>query len=237
MEVQEGAVAKSIAISDSGSVIANLKTVIKNPYTWWPFLASVTIYGVYMSFLGLWGMPYLMQVYGMSRIAAANTILLVAMGTMIGGPLIGVLSDRIGLRRGPNLWTSVGFLMVWLLLTVWNAGKPPIWALNPICFAIGLGMSGVNLNVACGKEANPPRMTGIVAGIVNSGAFVGAALMQPAFGWLLDRNWQGTVELGVRVYSQEAYQSAFWLCTAVLAIGVMFTMLIKETRGVNISGQ
>ena len=237
VEVQEGAIVKKIIVADSCSVVNNLKTVIKNPYTWWPFLASVTIYGVYMAFMGLWAIPYFMQVYGMSRIAAANNILLMAMGTMVGGPLIGVVSDRLGLRRGPNLWASVGFLMVWLLLTIWNVGKPPMWALYPICFAIGLGMSGVNLNVACGKEVNPLHMTGIVAGIVNAGSFVGAALMQPAFGWLLDRNWQGTVELGVRIYSQEAYQSAFWFCAAVLTLGVIFTLLIKETKGVNISGQ
>jgi len=235
VEAQEGTVVKKITVDDRCSVVDNLKTVIKNPYTWWPFFSSATIYGVYMSFLGLWGMPYFMQVYGMSRIAAANNILLVVMGTMVGGPLIGVVSDRIGLRRGPNLWTSVGFLLVWLVLTVWNAGKPPIWALYPICFGIGFGISGINLNVACGKEVNPPHMTGIVAGIVNSGSFVGAALMQPAFGWLLDHNWQGTVEQGVRIYSQEAYQSAFWFCGAILLLGIMFTMLIKETRGVNIS--
>jgi len=235
VEIQEGALVKNFPRSDSCSVGENLKAVIRNPYTWWPFFASVTIYGVYMSFMGLWGIPYFMQVYGMSKIAAANHILLVVMGTMIGGPLIGILSDRLGLRRGPNLWVSVGFLMVWLLLTVWNAGKPPMWALYPICFGIGLGMSGVNLNVACGKEVNPPHMTGIVAGIVNSGSFVGAALMQPAFGWVLDRNWQGTVELGVRIYSLEAYQSAFCLCAVILVLGVICTLLIKETRGVNIS--
>ncbi|HEX2955025.1 MAG TPA: MFS transporter, partial [Bacillota bacterium] len=96
------------------------------------------------------------------------------------------------------------------------------------------GMSGVNLNVACGKEVNPPSMTGMVAGFVNSGGFIGAALLQPLFGLILDRNWQGAVENGVRVYPLSAYQNAFWWCTVVLGLGVLFTCLIKETGGVNI---
>jgi sugar phosphate permease len=212
----------------------SLKTVMRNPYTWWPFLSSVTVYGVYMAFMGLWGVPYFMQIYGMSRIAAANFIVVMAVGTMLGGPLIGVLSDRLGLRRAPNVWCTAGFLFVWLLLTVWGSGKPPIWALYPICFGMGVGMSGVNLNTACGKEVNPPHMTGIAAGVVNSGSFVGGALMQPIFGWVLDRHWQGAIVQGVRIYPLEAYQSAFWVCAAVLLLAIVSALLIKETRGVNI---
>jgi sugar phosphate permease len=234
VEMQEGA-EKSIIAVDSCSVAESLRVVIGNPYTWWPFFASVTVYGVYMAFMGLWGVPYFMQVYGMSRVVAANNLLIMAVGTMVGGPLIGVLSDRLGLRRAPNIWFSACFLIIWLVLTLWNGGKPPLWVLYPICFGLGLCMSGVNLNVACGKEVNPPHMTGVVAGIVNSGSFVGAGLMQPAFGWLLDLNWQGTVEQGARIYSQQAYQSAFCFCAAILALGVMFTLMIKETKCVNVS--
>ncbi|MDR3562601.1 MAG: MFS transporter [Negativicutes bacterium] len=234
VEAREGT-GRELAAVIKCSVTGSLKTVMSNPYTWWPFLASVSVYGVYMAFLGLWGVPYFMQVYGMSRMDAANHMLIMAVGTMVGGPLVGMLSDRLGLRQSPNTLSSAFFLLLWLVLTVWNDGKPPEWVMYPLCFGIGLGVSGVNLNVACGKEVNPPHMTGVVAGVVNSGAFVGAGLLQPMFGWLLDREWQGVVEQGVRIYPQEAYQSAFWFCAAVLVVGVGITLLIKETRGVNIT--
>lgn len=224
----------TMALAETCSIGDSLKTVMSNPFTWWPFLASMTVYGVYMAFMGLWGVPYFMQVYGMSRIAAANIVLVMAAGTMLGGLAVGVLSDRLGLRRGPSVWCTCVFFAVWLLLTVWEGGRPPVWALYPLCFVLGVSVSGVNLNVACGKEVNPPRMTGIAAGIVNSGSFVGAALVQPAFGWLLDRHWQGAVEQGVRIYPLAAYQSAFWFCAAVLLLGVVSALLIRETKGVNI---
>ncbi|MGE5605435.1 MAG: MFS transporter [Bacteroidota bacterium] len=236
LEAEEGVVQKeSIRVETANyKIIDSFRTVMGNKATWWPFLASLAIYGVYMAFMGLWGVPYLMQVYGMSRVAASKYIMLMSAGTMIGAPLIGFISDRLALRRLPNVVVSLGFLILWLVLTLWNAGKPPLWALYPLCFGIGLGMSGVNLNVACGKEVTPPAMTGMVAGLVNSGPFLGAALMQPLFGWVLDHHWQGAIEHGVRIYPLSAYRNGFWLCALVLGLGVLFTCLIKETRGVNI---
>ena len=235
LEAEEGMAIKEAIKAETNkyAVIESLKTVMGNPATWWPFLASVTTYGVYMAFMGLWVAPYLMQIYGMSRVTASNYMMLMSIGTMLGAPLIGFISDRLALRRLPNVVATVGFLVLWLILTLWNAGKPPVWVLYPLYFGIGLGMSGVNLNVPSGKEVTPPAMTGMVSGLVNSGSFIGAALMQPLFGWVLDHNWQGAVEHGIRVYPLAAYQNAFRLCAVVLGLGVLFTCLIKETRGAN----
>ncbi len=227
-EREGGAPAATVTARDS--VAACIGAVLGNRFTWPPFLAAVAIYGVFMSFLGVWGVPYFMQVYGMSRVEASNLMLLVVAGNMIGGPLVGFFSDRLGYRRLPFTVATALFLAVWLTLTVWNGGRPPVWAVYPIALAIGLGVSGLTISVACVREVNLPHMTGIAAGITNSGPFVGAALMQPLFGWVLDVHWQGAVENGVKVYPAEAWQSAFWLCAATLAVGLALTLLIKETR-------
>lgn len=227
-EMEEAGVSP-IAQPAGGSVFGNLKVVLFNLNTWWPFFAAVAIYGVYMAFMGVWGVPYLMQIYGMTRVESANYIMALAFGTMAGGPLIGIWSDRCGLRRSPYLWATAFFLFVWLILTGWNGGKPPVWILYPLCFCLGLGMSGVNLAVACVKEVNPTHCTGVAAGVANAGGFVGAALLQPAFGWVLDLNWAGAMADGVRIYPLQAYQTAFWFCSFVLAAGLGFAMLIKES--------
>jgi hypothetical protein len=56
-----------------------------------------------------------------------------------------------------------------------------------------------------------------------------AALQQSAMGWILDRNWQGVMIEGARVYDAAAYHAAFlWL--AVSAAGaVVFVSLTRET--------
>lgn len=229
IQVQEGE-KQTFSTEAHVSMIVGIKKVMGNWYTWPPFLASVALYGVYMAFIGIWGMPYFMQIYHMARVEAANHVMMMAVGNMVGGPLVGYLSDRLGLRRRPFIVISVLFLINWLVLATWNGAMPSEWALYPICFFMGIGVSGVSIAVACAKEVNPTQLTGITVGVVNSGPFVGAALMQPIFGWVLDQNWQGTIEQGVKIYPLTAYQSAFWFCIVIVIIGLIFTLLIKETR-------
>jgi hypothetical protein len=58
-----------------------------------------------------------------------------------------------------------------------------------------------------------------------------AALQQSAMGWILDRNWQGDLIEGARIYDAAAYHAAFlWL--AFSAVGaVLFVALTRETYG------
>jgi sugar phosphate permease len=209
---------------------AGLLTVLRNRHTWTPFLASVAIFGVYMTFSGIWGVPYFMQVMHMSRVEAANQVLLMFLGNMAGAPLVGYFSDRLGRRRSPYIVTTLLFLAALAGLMLGGAQMSG-WLLALLCFFFGIGVSGVSVAVVCAKEVNPPQLTGIAAGVVNSAPFVGAALMQPAFGWVLDQFWQGGLEQGVKIYSAEAYQYAFGVCMLVLLVGLLATILIKETYG------
>lgn len=211
------------------AILKSMKTVLCNKDSWAPSLVSAAVFGVHMSFIGAWGIPYLMQVHEMTRVSASNHILAMVFGNMIGAPFAGWLSDRIGYRRKPYVALVLFFLLVWMTLAFWNAGKPPGWAMYPLCLAMGIGMSTIVLTVACVKEINPPNLTGIAAGIANSGPFVGAAIMQPAFGWVLDQYWQGAFEHGARIYPLTAYQHAFFLCVAVLMIGLFLSLRIRET--------
>ena len=207
-----------------------VKNVLMNRKTWPPVVAGATVYGVYMAISGIWGIPYFMQVYGMSRVEASQFLLVMVSGNMVGAPMVGFISDRLLYRRWPYVVAIVIFLSGLLLLTLWNGAKPPALLLYPICLFFGIGVSGLALSVACVKEVNPSHATGIAAGITNSGPFLGAAIMQPAFGWVLDRHWAGAVENGIKLYPQSAYETAFGLCIAVLSIGLLASLLITETR-------
>jgi Nitrate/nitrite transporter len=191
-----------------------------------------------MTFVGIWGIPFFTQVFGMTRIGAANCMMAATLGNMAGAPVIGYLSDRTGRRRSPYIWIVLLFLAAWggLILSV-GASPVPGWVPCFLCFALGLGVSGNSLTIACVKEVNDPRFTGIAAGIANSGSFVGPALLQPAFGWMLDRRWEGAMEHGVKLYSGGAYRAALWLCFFVVLSGAVSTFLIRETNCRNISAE
>lgn len=234
IETYEGTT-RSLAPVESLSIRRSLWNVLKNHYTWAPFITSVAIYGVYMAFVGIWAIPYFTEVYGMSKVEAANFVLAATCGNMLGGPFCGWISDRIGFRSKPYIVFVLVFLIAWLVLVSWNGTKMPEVILYSVCFAIGFGVSGNTLTIACVKEVNDPRETGLAAGIANSGAFIGAALMQPAFGWMLDQQGGVAAEQGVKVYSSDAYASALWLCLVVLILGAVSAFMIAETKCRNIS--
>lgn len=219
----------------SRSVFEDIRTVITNRYTWPPFVASTTLYGVYVTFAGVWGVPYLMQIYSIDRVAAANYMMTMSLGYMLVGPVVGWASDRLRSRRLPFVANCGLLLATWLAFTFWNGGKPPTVWLHPLCFLLGAGAAGITLNLACAKEVNPPHLTGLATGFVNIGPFIGAALIQPLFGFVLDLGWQGSVEAGMKIYPLAAFQMAFMLCAAILALSLAATLTIKETACVNIA--
>src|SRR5205807_2148818 len=80
-------------------VLRGVPEVIRNPRTWPPILAACGIYTTFITFLGLWGVPYLTQVYGLARVSAATVVSTLAVGTAIGSPVVGWLSYHWLRRR------------------------------------------------------------------------------------------------------------------------------------------
>jgi sugar phosphate permease len=61
---------------------------------------------VFFSFGGLWGGPYLIQVHQMSKDQAASVLSMLAVGMMVGSPLLSYLSNSIFRARKPVLVLS-----------------------------------------------------------------------------------------------------------------------------------
>ncbi len=56
--------------------------------------------------------------------------------------------------------------------------------------------------------------------LVNTGLFLGAAQMQPAFGWVLDLTWDGTLMDGFRVYGAADGQNGPWRSQGGVALAL-----------------
>ena len=215
-------------------ILAGIPAVAGNPRSWPPVLTSTGVYGAFVAFVGLWGAPYLMQVYGLSRVAASNLMALVALGLLLSSPLIGWASDRwLGRRRPPLLAATALYAAVWGALVIPGEPLPRAW-LGPLCFLLGAGSGAVVLVFACVREVNDPRYVGLTLGFHNLPVFLNFALMQWLTGVLLDSRWEGLLEGGTRVYSPGAYRVAFSLCLAVSVGSFLAACLVKETRCRNI---
>jgi len=206
-----------------------LVEVAKNRDTWPGFVPAFGIGGTLLAFAGLWGVPFLRDVYAMPRaLAALHTSALLA-GFAIGAFLIGTLSDRLHRRKSVMLVAAALYLLCWLPLL---ARLPlPSPAGLGLFFLMGLGGAGFTLAWAVAKEVNRPALSGMATGVVNTGVFLGAAVLQPLVGFVLDLGWDGRLEDGARVYPAAIYQTGIGILFALALIGFAGAWMIRETYG------
>jgi len=215
-------------------VIAGIPALVVNPRTWPPVLAGAAMYSSVVAVQGLWGIPYLTQVHGLSRVQAAADVAWVAVGVVVGAPLVGRIADRwLGARRPPFLAFSALCAACWLPLVV-PALAPPISWLPAVFFLLGFASSGLILVWPCVREVNDPTRVGVVVGFCNIPVFLLVALMQWLTGLVLDAAWTGLEMEGMRVYPAAAYRAAFGLCLAVAVGAVALAACVTETRCRNV---
>lgn len=208
-------------------LLGGLKKVIINPRTWPGFILFAGFFGAFVSMTGTWGRSYIVDVYEISKVSASNYMMAAVLGMAIGSIVIGKISDKIKKRKLPMLIFGIIYVICWGIIVFVNGGKPPIGILMPLLFVLGFTCSAFVLGWACSKEVNPPEIAGISTSVVNIGGFFGAAILPPLLGKVFDK-------FGGSLSAVEIYHKAFMYCFISVAIGFVFTFLIKETNCKNI---
>lgn len=224
-------------LTKSGKVVKHhwlreLKVVLLNGRIWPGFITMFGTTGAIFAFAGLWGVPLVRDVFELSRNEAANYTTAMLVGLATGSIFVGLLSDHIGKRKPPLIAFSALALMGWLglLLLPWQPGYQGLL----LYFLIGLAAGGVSIIYAATKEVAAPLYAGMAIALVNSGLFLGAAVVQPLYGWILDLTWDGTLLEGVRIYRWADYENALWLCVGLSLLGFIATFFATETGCRNI---
>ncbi len=208
-------------------VIAGLMEVLSYRNSWILVLAPIGLTGAVLTFAGLWGVPYLRQVYGLDpkSAAAITSVLLVAWA--LGGPLFGTWSQRLGRRKPLYLATTVVSLAGWALIVFLPL---PLWLLVAALVVAGFAAGNLIIGFAWAKESVPLRLTGTASGFCNMGPLLGGMLLQPGVGWMLDRHWQGAIANGARIYDAAAYRAGFGLIFAAISISLILLLFARESR-------
>jgi len=168
-------------------IIAGLWEVFAYRNTWLLYLIPGGMVGCVLTFSGLWGVPFLTTVYGLSTAFAASLTSSLLVAWALGGPFFGWLSDRLQNRKGLYLAGCVIAVAGWVAVT--QVEDLPLAVLIPILLVTGFASGSIILSFAFGKESVPPRLAGTVSGVINMGVMTGPMVLQPAVGWMLDSRW------------------------------------------------
>src|SRR5262245_19575743 len=201
--------------------VRSLGLVFRNPQSILCGVISGLLFLPTTIFDMVWGVRYLQEARGMEYSVAAMRSATVPFGWIIGCPLLGFVSDRIGRRKPVILAGGLVLLgcLAWILYG-------PADALPPYTLGLvaGIASGAAMLPYTVIKDANPPELGGTATGVVNFLNFTFSALLGPVFGWLL-----ATVAGGDETRGLEHYQTTFQPLLYGVVVAIVLALLLKET--------
>ena len=208
---------------------SGFREVFRYRNTWLLVAAPSGVVGPVLAFSGLWGVPFLSTHYHLSptKAAALTSTLLVAWA--LAGPILGALSDRLGKRKPIYAAGCTLALLGWIFILLVPGLSFPV--LVGLLLTTGFASGCMIIGFAFVKESVPAAYAGTVSGVTNMGVMIGPMVLQPAIGWVLDRNWSGTMEGGVRIYDLSTYRKGFLLILAWSLLASILILFTRETHG------
>lgn len=209
--------------TSQGQIMAGFMNALSNPQNWLAGFFTSFLNLPIMVLCALWGANYLQVVHHLSEMAASNVVSLIFMGSVIGCPLAGWLSDSQGRRKTLMIAGAVA-----TLITVLPLFLPLVLSqltLSIIFFALGFFTSTQVISYPLIAESNPAENTGASTGIASVIIMGGAGVGQVLFGWLMAQH----AEVAVTTYSVADFQFAMWMFPITAIAALIAVLLTRET--------
>jgi predicted MFS family arabinose efflux permease len=197
-----------------GAQWQGVKQVFGHPRFWWIAPLGGFGMGAFMAVQGLWAVPWMMEVEGMTRAAAAGYLLAMSVVILVGYFALGLFATALG-RRGIHArhLFAAGFALnalTFALIVLRIPGGLVWWALY------GLGAAANVLAFAVLNEGFPRELAGRTNTAVNLVMFTGSFATQWGIGLLVDllRAASGTSTAGGLTF---AFAVVLFLDLATLA--------------------
>lgn len=216
----------------------DLKLIITNKQIWINGFYGCMVYLPTTVFAELWGIPYLRHAHHLTEAQAAFANSLLFFGFMIGAPTMGTISDTIRLRKLPMIVGASGAaILISIILYMDNLS---LSQLNILVFCLGLFYSAQTIVFAVGRELSPAKAAGTAIALTNMIVMIGAMVLQPLVGRLLDLSLKYHHALDIPkgtnihevhwLYSAADYRLAMTIIPIGIVLAIISTFFIRETH-------
>ncbi|WP_313374810.1 MFS transporter [Chishuiella sp.] len=205
--------------NEKASYIEPFKVIFKNKDSWLTGLISGLLFAPTTVFAMTWAVKFFKMDLGYEAHEAAITASMAALGWVVGCPLMGMLSDKLGLRKPVIILGCLGMILSLLQLVY----LPDLFNAKLTFFLFGIFSGVAMIPYSVIKEANPDNVKGSSTGVQNFITFGVTSLSAPFFASMYGNDLTSvTDKLG-------HYHSAIWFWIVGIIIAIVFTMLLKET--------
>lgn len=201
----------------------NLLDILKNKNFWIVAVMQFFWFGTFVGIQGLWGGPFLIDTFNLSKTDAGKIISMIAIGFIFGGPFMGFLSDKVFKSRKWVIIAGLSIFMMILILLTKTDSNTSIKMLYLLFFIYGFFGSAGIIGYSHAKERFPLSQAGTVMSWINFFAIFGAAIFQHIMGTVLDIYGKTAGK-----YPLEAYRATFLICIAGILISLTLYFFSDE---------
>jgi MFS family permease len=177
-----------------------------------------------MTFILLWGYPFLVKGEGLTPSTAGVLLTLLTLAGVVCGPVLGHL-----LGRHPFYRSSLVLVIVTATAAAWTAvlawpGHAPMWLLVTLVVTMASNGPGSAIGFDYARTFNPATRFGSATGIVNSGGFIASLITILLIGIVVDTATPGAST----DYSLRAFRWAFAVQYLVWGLGVVNVLRYRQ---------
>lgn len=197
-----------------------IMTTLKHVDLWWIMLYAAFMYGPYLVLQSVWGKPFIEESLQLSSHGSSTLLQVMMFGFLVGGPLLGYLSDYLNIRKRFLMISSIatGLLICALLNSAFMSYK----AYMILLFLTGFSCSGFLISFTVLKQTVSAEMRSLSLGIMNSMNTLGGITLPPLIG-----HW---IRQSIDIHAPNPYRNSLMVLPIVILLAFTCSLLIKKTR-------
>lgn len=209
-------------------VFQSLPTIIKSGQVWIAGVIACLFFLSLAVFAETWGVQFISSTYDVSRPTAANLNAAVFAGWLVGGALVGLISDSLRIRKWPLIIGAALSLILIIPIIYWPVFTPvQLWLM---LFGYGVASSVEIICFSLGRENAPSYVSGTALSFINMLTMLSGMVFQPIVAYLLAKSQKAYWSNWLSQFGVNPYQAVLGLlplsCVVVMIIG----LLLRETH-------
>lgn len=213
---------------------SNFKKLLSSPSIWLMAFANFLMVGSLEGFADVWGVSYLMTAYPIEKSQAAELVSFVFIGMLFGGPLLALLSKKLG---NYSVISICGFGMGGIFLLLLSGMEYNCYYFAGLFFLVGIMCCYQVIVFAAGADLVNSQLLGVTIAFLNCINMLGGSFFHTVIGRLMDIFWTGAIlaDDNIRQYSVESYSAALMAIPVCSVLGACISGFVgyKLSRMVN----